>query len=425
AGTYTVTLIVNAGLPCSDTVDYVLTLLNNIVQSQFIYSVVPCTDSVIFFNSSLNTSSFAWNFGDGTNNYTANPKHNFVNNGTYTVTLISSPGTMCADTFTDVITLVALQVLSSFTADSVYCFTGSLPVTFINSSAPDSAQYSWNFGDGTFGTGSGDQTHIYTQSGYYTVTLTVSDSAACNFADSSFMHISANYQPSVNLGNDSVFCAGTLAGLILDAGNAGMSYLWNDASTLQTLTISATGNYFVTVSDGPCFDRDTIKFSELLPAAINFSNGICDAGNIQLDAGAEATSYLWSNGDTSRVVSINTPGIYWVEIQTGTCTSDDTLAITDLVRGSSFYIPNSFTPNNNHVNEVFAPIAVGISDYTLQIIDRWGEKIFESKEVTEGWDGTINGRKAEEGMYVWIVDYSNDCEGGQYHHKVGHVNVIR
>jgi gliding motility-associated-like protein len=90
------------------------------------------------------------------------------------------------------------------------------------------------------------------------------------------------------------------------------------------------------------------------------------------------------------------------------------------------YIPNTFTPNDDNVNDVFFPKGIGISedDYRMLIFDRWGELIFESREFKRGWDGTgRDGKRVKQDVYVYKI-YVKDIKGKK-HEFVGHVNCIR
>jgi gliding motility-associated-like protein len=101
-----------------------------------------------------------------------------------------------------------------------------------------------------------------------------------------------------------------------------------------------------------------------------------------------------------------------------------------------FYVPNSFTPNNDGTNDVFLPvITAGLDDqkYTLLIFNRWGEIVFESNDPSVGWDGsylsinemlTGNETNAQSGVYTWkILLNKNKNEGAV--EKVGHVTLLR
>jgi gliding motility-associated-like protein len=72
------------------------------------------------------------------------------------------------------------------------------------------------------------------------------------------------------------------------------------------------------------------------------------------------------------------------------------------------FIPNSFNPNSNVLeNRTWKPKHVYVEDasYSLDIYDRWGVKVFSTRDVNKGWDGTIDGTKAAEGSYIYQLNY--------------------
>ncbi|MCX7696756.1 MAG: gliding motility-associated C-terminal domain-containing protein [Bacteroidales bacterium] len=73
---------------------------------------------------------------------------------------------------------------------------------------------------------------------------------------------------------------------------------------------------------------------------------------------------------------------------------------------TSIFIPNSFSPNGDGVNDIFAPVMVGnFRDVQMYIFDRWGQMIFYSNDVSQGWDGTFRGEKVMEDVYVLKIQY--------------------
>jgi gliding motility-associated-like protein len=91
------------------------------------------------------------------------------------------------------------------------------------------------------------------------------------------------------------------------------------------------------------------------------------------------------------------------------------------------YVPNSFTPNDDDLNEVFIPKfdMIDVNEYQFTIFDRWGQVIFQTKESSEGWDGKIDlsGKIAPNGSYMYVVQIRDGNQ--QEIIKRGHVNVIR
>jgi gliding motility-associated-like protein len=71
-----------------------------------------------------------------------------------------------------------------------------------------------------------------------------------------------------------------------------------------------------------------------------------------------------------------------------------------------FFAPNAFTPNNDTQNDVFRPVLGCSSDFSLIIINRWGETIFRSSDPNVGWDGTYKGKVCPNGVYTWRASYN-------------------
>jgi hypothetical protein len=95
--------------------------------------------------------------------------------------------------------------------------------------------------------------------------------------------------------------------------------------------------------------------------------------------------------------------------------------------------PNAFSPNvvessggyyNIHSldNDVFFPMHKGVEEYQLQIFNKWGELIYESNEISKGWDGYYRGQLVKQDVYVWKVDAR--FVNGQRYERAGDVTVI-
>ncbi len=81
---------------------------------------------------------------------------------------------------------------------------------------------------------------------------------------------------------------------------------------------------------------------------------------------------------------------------------------------STFYIPTAFSPNGDGLNETFGIIGEGITEYNLQIFNRWGELVFESNDVSRQWDGTYRNQKVQTDTYVFKVVAKGTSDNGKY-----------
>ena len=148
--------------------------------------------------------------------------------------------------------------------------------------------------------------------------------------------------------------------------------------------------------------------------------------------GDPSWTYNWSFGDGYYGSGTDTAHDYTAVDKYQVClyttniyNCADTLCDSVDIRSDfSFYVPNVFTPNNDHVNEVFTPMGRSFQDYDLTIYDRWGNIIFRSKDIRFSWDGKLSsGDLAPMGVYVYVIDL-RDLDGIK-HEFIGNVALIR
>ncbi|NVO02491.1 MAG: gliding motility-associated C-terminal domain-containing protein, partial [Bacteroidetes bacterium] len=162
--------------------------------------------------------------------------------------------------------------------------------------------------------------------------------------------------------------------------------------------------------------------STLLEPVLNF-----------IDESAGASQWIWNFGD-GHGSSVQSPhhefadtGSYFVTqyVYNVYGCMDTASQIVHILPEYSFYVPNTFTPDGNGTNDHFFPKGTQFSntDNIMYIFDRWGEMIFTTKDLNEGWDGTYKGAKVQVGVYVWRI-ITTDWEGNKRNY-MGHVNVIR
>ena len=73
----------------------------------------------------------------------------------------------------------------------------------------------------------------------------------------------------------------------------------------------------------------------------------------------------------------------------------------------AMFVPNSFTPNSDGKNELFKPVYYcDMADYNLKVFNRWGELIYTTSDKEAGWDGRLNNRQVQSGIYMYVVNYT-------------------
>jgi gliding motility-associated-like protein len=297
-----------------------------------------------------------------------------------------------------------------------FCLPGSASITATATGGSPPYTYVWQPGNYTGATVNNIPT------GTYTVTAT--DATGCLW-DTAVVTVTGLTTPVVTLMNDQLFCD-SVTSVLLDAGNPGLHYLWNTGDTTQTITINSSGTFYVTVSNGPCSHSDTVTLSLLSYISLGDSIIVCSLENgILLNPLANGTSYLWSTGETLQTITVQSAGIYWVQIQNGNCLVTDSIVVIQTEGEFSFYIPNTITPNGDGKNDVFRPVGLGISDFTMQIYNRWGELLFETTDPSQGWNGFYKNTVVQEDTYVYVITYSGTCVNNSRVNKIGHLNVIR
>ena len=216
-----------------------------------------------------------------------------------------------------------------------------------------------------------------------------------------------------------------------------------------TLTMGQAGSYDVTLTtstlDGctaSITELDAFAFEEAPNASFTPYNTTLTTLNTEVQFENESTgasSYDWTFGDNSGNSSATNPVHTYDENETGnylvTLIAYSNAGCSDTAYGYIrveeeiiYYVPNTFTPDNDSYNQFFQPVFTSgydPFDYTLLIFDRWGEIIFESHDVTKGWDGTYSGNyNVQDGTYTWKIEFKTSINDKRIM-DVGHVNVIR
>jgi gliding motility-associated-like protein len=104
------------------------------------------------------------------------------------------------------------------------------------------------------------------------------------------------------------------------------------------------------------------------------------------------------------------------------CT-DSIVKVINVLEDFNVYIPNSFTPNGDKLNDIFKPVLRGAKNFNFAIYDRWGALIFETSDPASGWDGTFKDESCKQDSYTYRLTVSSiHGESKEYN---GHVMLIR
>jgi gliding motility-associated-like protein len=120
------------------------------------------------------------------------------------------------------------------------------------------------------------------------------------------------------------------------------------------------------------------------------------------------------NADTYRIIAIK-KNYNHIESISNT---------VEIKRTPNFYIPNAFTPNYDGLNDEFKVVGNGVTEFYMEIYNRWGELIFKTSDINHGWDGKFNNNDAQQGIYKYFVKAKTENAKVDYSHA-GEIALIR
>lgn len=367
-GIYEVTLVANNENICHDTIIAIYDIRNPINPS-FLSNSPQCIDfnsfNFILQGNYSNNALFSWEFGNDAfpqNSTVENPSQIvFDTTGHFPITIeIEDDG--CFASLTDTVMVYPIPIFNPIIIGD----TGCIPFTVTfesNSTFEGSANYFWDFGDGATSTDP-SPTHIYTQPGAYTVSFSITTLDGCiRTYDETFANaIQGNPSPIANF-------------------------------TVTKPDLTET----ITITDNSSFDVIDLLFEI--------------EGNTFSSTNFDYTFQGYGDQTVTEYVT-----------NEYNCT-DTAIIHLEIDPDVFLYIPNSFTPNFDGVNEVFRPVYYGIISFRFMIFDRWGQLIYLGNEASSGWDGSFRGLQVQNDIYVWKIDYF-DYDNIE-HHKYGHVSVLK
>jgi gliding motility-associated-like protein len=309
-GNYLVSLVVISSNGCKS--DTLFRTINTITQT---YSLGPdqvlCSGNSVLLNvgAPSSTNTFLWQDGSTSPNFLATVS------GLYWVQVTNSSGCSSRDSIN---LSFAPAPFFNLGIDSSLCSGDAL---LLNATVTSATSYLWS-------TGATTATIQVSTAGIFWCEVSI---GACIFRDS-LVITSIRPKPIVNFGNDLSLCNGN--SVTLDATNPNCTYLWQDGAVNPTYSATTTGLYWVEATHNlGCKKRDSINiiFSPAPFFNLGIDSSLCSGDTILLNATvANASGYLWSTGATTATIKVNTVGIFWCEVNIGTCTFRDSLTIISI-----------------------------------------------------------------------------------------------
>ena len=418
---------------CTSTV-YTVTVIENCVLSSATASVVPGAPagSVVTFSlydgTTLVATNFTGIFGNLTpgKNYTITAMVNQACGGAqatknFTTSLlpllkITNPPAICSEGTTDITS-------ASITAGST---PGLLFSYWIDAATTIICPVPGKVGPGTY-------------------FIKATTSGGCSVINA--VEVNALPAPVANAGTDTVVCSGNNIQL---KGKGGVDYLWSpeiylDNSKIPDPTITNPGNsstiiYHLKVKDANgCESKtaDDVKITFTTSANIFIGNDTIVAMNkpFQLNA-IDLTNIGFNSFTWSPTYGLNNPFIknpvaildreitYTLQATAANHCAGTAEINIKVFRGAEIFVPNSFTPNGDGLNDLLKPIPIGLKEFHyLKIFNRFGQLLFTTTDPAKGWDGKINGAEIGYGTFIWIGE-GLDYKGNLIMRK-GATNIIR
>ena len=195
------------------------------------------------------------------------------------------------------------------------------------------------------------------------------------------------------------------------------------------ITQGNAGTYFSNYSFGESCQRRVVLNLEVIssPEMLLFPEDdmMVEDYPIILDASCVGcNSYLWNTGSITSAIDVYHKGLYIVYAFSECGNISDSIYINN--PDVYLFMPNSFTPSesSNFVFEINAE-KNKIDLVVFEVFNRWGEKVFESKDIDKGWDGNYKGRICNSDNYTWRILYKTKYSGSLVFEKVGEVSLIR
>jgi len=306
------------------------------------------------------------------------------------------------------------------------------------------ATYSWSASNGYTSTLQNPTIPNATATNSATYSLTASE-GGCTSAPS-VITVTVNPLPIVSVSPSTMnVCPGTT---VTYTASGATSYIWNPSAqigSVVSVTPASTTVYSVTGTDANNCSATATATVNVNPVVASMTANP-ETGDAPLTVqftnnSTNAISYVWNYGNGSNQTTISVTdstthttytaaGTYTVVLTasntTGgtTCLDRDTLLIL-VTEGYSLVIPNVFTPNGDNLNENFMVKGEGVSNFTMDIFDRWGLKMFSASSINSVWDGkTAGGKDVPADTYFYLINATSSKTGVSKEYK-GYLTLIR
>ncbi|MBT8220045.1 MAG: gliding motility-associated C-terminal domain-containing protein [Bacteroidia bacterium] len=288
-------------------------------------------------------------------------------------------------------------------ADTTLCEGQLLEFNFDN----EDLAYSWQ-------DSSNQMNYLVSSPGVYSLELSKD---GCFVNDS--ILISFQSLPTIILPTDVTICEGDET-TVTPVTN-GVSYEWSTGEATLATNLSEEGDFEFTSYLNGCSSSTYISvFQDTRPSfSLGVDTVICEQTPLYLTANVSGASFEWSDGSELFSKTVEKSGTYGLTVRKGACEVYEEISVeVKPCKEFAVYTPNVFSPDGDGKNDVFMPAidpAIQVHEYKFMIFSRWGSLIFETEQLGEGWDGTVNGTALSRGTYIYTIDFqfTDELESGR------------
>lgn len=460
-GTYTAKLFVTGYGGCVDSASINISVIDPIAATKVTFNPSPaqaCNNLTVNFTvSPPNGNKFTFYYGDGTLDTSGKTSisHYYGLPNSYAPYIFVKDSTGCELYFGGFGTVNILGAVPLFGVDKKkFCDSGAVYLTDYSQDGRDPIiSRTWDFGDGSPTVVlPKDAQHKYTQPGLYIPKLSVTTTANCTSVFTDTVRVLATPKPFIasNAGvcNDSAI---NLAGSLLNPPDTAIIWKWDlgsgQTSSLQNLSVpyddTGTHHIALTATNSLGCKGDTSKNIVVYPLpsiAITGDTSIVSGGvgiTMPVTYSPNTVSYNWTPPATLSCSDCPNPfanpkftTTYTVKVtDANSCKTSRNITLVVTCNNKNFFIPNTFSPNNDGANDRFYPRGTGLNlIQAMRIFNRWGELMFEKRnfpanDASSGWDGMYKGKPAPVDTYIYMIDII--CENANVITYKANVTLIR
>jgi gliding motility-associated-like protein len=456
-GQYTVLLIAGLGTPCEDSIEMEVQLNIEAADIDVLSTPVICNDNKVLlvaynvFSEFNNIVNYSWSppgniiSGQGTDSVWMS-----VSGGSFGVWVTATNNYGCAEQVQlTQIDVPVDTVLAAFDSTTFVC-NQSFSVPFNNQSIATNNQYLWNFANLATSTDF-NPTYTFPDTGVYEITLIAGLGTPCQDTFRRTLQIPYSSPNIAAIGSQTVCKADTL---LLTAFPTGKNYhdittyTWTPSEHIisgqgtDSIWVLASGDiYFEVVGTNTENCKDT-NYTSVIVSTVSPTltvsatpDEIYLGQTSQLLANYDADyDYTWLPDTSLSATSIHNPtanprtiNTYYVKVKNSFgCSLSDSVTIKilpPLCGNPVVFVPSAFSPDNDGYNDVLMVEGNNITEMTFAIYNRWGQKVFETKDQNRGWDGTFKGTLLSPDVYGYYMQCT--CDDGSQALLKGNITLLR